>query len=599
MVLSIRSFSALAVGAAVLLCGMQLGAVVPAAKGPTPLLALSEVKPGMTLTGHSVFALGGSEPFAAEVLALMPDFLAPGETLILARLSGKAMDRYGVVSGMSGSPVFFNGQLVGAVSYRFGTFPKEPIAGITPIGRMLDMVKERRKHTPPWVASPASRAGLGAPMQVEQNMGQAVPIETPLLCGGCPSNVLAHYAPKLKAAGFVPMQAAGRAGSERFPMFAGGPIAGVLVDGDVNMVALGTITWMEGNEVLAFGHPFTGMGDVEIPMATAQVYATIPSLAGSSKIGQSGAVVGALHDDRLHAIAGRMGWKARTVPFHVTISSENDLDAKHQLSFDVVDDIGSGGQLAELAVASAVSSRAGAENTGTLHMSGRILLEGGVEIPLTEMFTAVPARNPVHEAAGLVADVMQVLWRNAFERPRFKDVELTIRHELQPRLGAIIQVEVQPTRVVAGHDVKVITSLRTHRLGLQQVVTVLRVPPSTEPGKYQVYVKDGDGAVALDRDGGLAPYPQNMADLIELLKDRNRNDHLFVYLVDKAAGLRVEGAPMAALPPSMLALLAEGKDGLPTGKISKTVLLRQEVEAGVVVFGDGDHALEVVAPRVP
>jgi hypothetical protein len=567
---------------------MTLLAPLSAAAAPPALFDHKQLKPGMVLQGESVFTLNGLEPFEAEVLAVMPEFLGPGDDLILARLRGATMDRYGVVSGMSGSPVYYEGKLVGAVSYRFGAFPREPIAGITPISSMLPVLKERRVNKPAWVAhAPASGP-----------YGDAQPIETPLYCGGCSAGAMERMGTQLKPLGLVPVRGTGAPPApEKFPMMPGGPVAGVLVDGDVNVMAIGTITYMDGDEVLAFGHPFTNLGDVEIPMASAQVFATIPSLSGSSKLGRSGAVVGALHDDRLPAIAGRLGWVARTVPFRVSVQRDGELDARKDVRFSVVDDMGSGAALTEGAVNSAILNRTGAEAVGTVHVSGRVTLADGRWVPVEDMFTALPARNPTDQASALVADLMQVLWRNAFERPQFKEVALTVRQETEPRLGGVTQVDVEPLRVRAGGAVSVRTQVRTHRGGLKEVATRLDIPGALAPGKYDVRVVDADTAQEVERDAGLTPFPQNLEDLLTLLRKRPRADRLYVYVLEKTPGARVDGVPVPGLPPSMMALLQEGKDGLPSKKLARRVVLRVEVPVDFVVFGDGDATLEVAAPR--
>ena len=553
------------------------------------LYDVKQLKNGMVLDGESVFDQEGLKPFKATVLAVMPDFLAPGEDLILVRLSGEIVDRYGVVNGMSGSPLYFKGKLVGAVSYRFGALPKEPIAGVTPAESMLALLKERKER-------PKKLAAAGPPRTVA-GFGEVQPIAAPLVCGGCTDEALAEFAPKLAALGFAPVRGSGSASNTRFPMFAGGPVGSSLVEGDVSMSALGTITYINGNDVVAFGHPSNSTGDAEVPMATAEIFSTIPSLSGGHKLGRSGAIIGAWTDDRLPAIGGRMGLTARTVPFRVTINRPGDLDAKKDLAFNVVDDTGMGAALTDVAVASAIMGRTGAESIGTVTLKGAVTLLDGTIIPIEEKFSSVPARNPVNAAASMVGDIMESLWRNAFERVRFKDVQLTVTQDLESHIGMVVKTVIQQPRIHAGETIKLRIDVRTHREGLKQLNVELPTDATMEPGYYWVAVADELEAMDIDREAAMVTYPRNIKDLIKQLQKKKRGDRLYVYLLDKVKGARVDGQPMAELPPSMQAILNDGMEGGPVRKLTKRSLKMVTLDPGVMVLGEAETQVHIAPPR--
>jgi len=586
--LRISVVTALLGAAAVLLVDLGTAHSQAPVKGPA-VYPLKDIRPGMKINGESVFTNQGLEPFTGEVLAVMPDFLAPSEDLVLVKLTGPAMDRYGVVSGMSGSPVYIDGKLVGAVSYRFGSFPREPIAGVTPAESMLAILNKTVTTSKPRT----SFAPRATPW------GDIRPIETPMVCGGCSDEVLAHFGPRMEKLGLSPVRGSAQSSPQRFKMFPGGPIAGVLVDGDVSMMALGTITYMNGDDVLAFGHPFMGGGSAEMPMASAEVYATIPSLSGSAKLGRSGAVVGALTDDRLSAIAGKLGAVARTVPFHVAIEKANGMDARTDLTFRVVDDIGVGAALSDLSVANAVINRLGFESVGSVTVRGKVTLERGTAINFDETFSGVPNRNPTFGASTLVGDVMEALWRNPFERVRVKGVDLRITHSEAPQVGALVNTTVDQTRVRAGQPFRVNLQVRTHRQGLKTFAVDVPTSVAQEPGFYSLAVLDQSTAEKMDVEASNARYPQSLPDVIRDLQQRRRNDRLYVYFLDRVKGQRVQGAPMAELPPSMLAILGEGQEGSHSRKFPRRTLAVMEVDPGVMVSGESEINVEILTPRSP
>jgi hypothetical protein len=562
--------------------------VAGAAGGGVPVAPLDAVQPGMVLRGESVFGAAGLEPFDATVLATMRDYVGPGEDVILVRLSGAAMDRYGVVSGMSGSPVYLDGRLVGAVAYRFGAFPKEPMAGVTPAESMLAILRDRA----------AGKRRLGRASLPPLSDGRVgVPIETPLVCGGCPDEVLTAYGPRLAELGMTPVRGSASASQEAFPVFPGGPIAGALVEGDVSMMALGTVTYVNGDDVLAFGHPFLGMGSVELPMASAQVHATIASLSGSHKLGRAGKVVGVLLDDRLSAIAGKLGGVARTVPVALTVDRPGEMDARKTVSFRVVDDVGLGGTLVDLAMGSALTSRVGFEQVGSVRVKGRVVLEGGRDLALDRLFSAVPPRSPTFQATNLVGDVLEELWRNAFERVRFKGVEVTISHHPEPAVGVVGRVAVEQTRVRAGRPLRVVVEVRTHRQGVKRLEAEFPTERAMEPGFYTVHVADREEALELDKDASLRKVPASLGDVVEELRRARRQDRLYAYLLDRVSGARVGGVPMAELPPSMMAILTAGQDGAAAKRQGRKALQVLELDPGAVVTGHGQVSVEVLPPR--
>src|SRR5262245_23107002 len=322
----------------------------------SPIMPISEVKPGMTGVGRTVFQGAELKDFKVHILGVLRNIQGPGRNLILARLEGGPLAETGVAAGMSGSPVYIDGRLIGAVSYSIGAFPKEPIAGITPIEEMKDatQMSARRPttqvalelpvtpeslvtamtaslgHASPFAARTADLQAVGVSAASGAELGRALrPIATPLIMSGFEPEAIALFTRLLGEAGFTPMAGGGFGSAQGLPALKGplreGDAVGVsLVGGDLEMGATGTVTHIDGDRVYAFGHPFFSVGPAQFPMTRAYVYGILPSLASSFKIATMGDVIGTIRQDRATAIAGTLGGAPATVPMRVTLTSARE-----------------------------------------------------------------------------------------------------------------------------------------------------------------------------------------------------------------------------------------------------------------------------------
>ena len=317
-------------------------------------MPIDDVRAGMTGVGWTVFSGEKREEFKVHILGVLRNVIGPQRNLILARLEGGPLADTGVIAGMSGSPVYVDGRLVGAVSYSLGSFPKEAIAGITPIGEMVEAtatsvraeatrVKLDLPLTPERVRAalaaafarvqPFARAEdelevLGMPRQAGAELGlQLRPIATPFVMSG----FAGAPAELLRAAGFAPGDAAQAPAPGAAALEPGDAVGVVLLGGDLEMGATGTVTYVDGRRVYAFGHPFFNLGPISFPMTRASIYSLLPSYMSSQKIAGLGPVVGAVDQDRATAIAGELGAPPRLIPMKVTLASDRGFTRTFQL----------------------------------------------------------------------------------------------------------------------------------------------------------------------------------------------------------------------------------------------------------------------------
>ncbi len=550
------------------------------------LYPLSEIKRGDRGIGYTVLREDKVSPFEVEVLGVMKGMLGPGQDVILARLTGSEIEFTGVVSGMSGSPVYIGGRLVGAVAYRFGVFSKEPIAGITPIQGMLEIGRRQwalplpkavDRHSFSGVDLNEWRARRVEPLPVrwgsrsirQEEDQRLQPIETPLMVAGLDPKSRAYLYERLTEAGFRLGSTLGGAGvmpmptgiAKNAPAAAGGvraapiapasPIAAVLMRGDISIAAIGTVTFVEGKDVYAFGHPFLGTGRVKIPMATASILNTLATPAGSYKQGTPALNVGAITHDRLTAIAGRLGDVAPMVPVSVRVGVASDTQsvAPRTTKVEIVKSLAWLSPLLESAVLGAAARRLGYEGGGTIDFRARLHV-GERTLAFTDSYSSPAPTNVASLVARDLRNTVSVIAKNVVGEPDFRGIEMELDVSPDVAISRLEEVVPDRARVRPGDQLGFTIFLRRYRGERRPVRMALQVPEDAE-GTMSLFV---GGGVDMDRRDARVlgrRYPKNLDALLGVLADRRsaRSIHAGLYL--KRPGLRVGTEVYSSLPPSM------------------------------------------------
>jgi len=323
--------------AALALVSVSQGAEMARPKaGKTEIFPLKDIKPGMQATAWTVFAGTVPEPVPVEIIGVWKNFLGPKSDVILGKMGGKAKET-GVAAGMSGSPVYIDGKLIGALSLRMGQFSPDAICGITPIESMLE-IKQFDTSRPPDAAVPAQRASAFGP--------SVTPIETPMTFSGFAASTLRQFEPMFESMGVTTVQggasssilSAKPAKGWETSLNPGEAISGILISGDMSATGMGTVTYNDGKNVLAFGHPFYNLGPIDMPMAKSEVLMTFSSASSPTKFGSATEVVGALRQDRFTGIMGQLGAEAPSIPVHVRVRSlgaNGNVVTQKDLNFSV------------------------------------------------------------------------------------------------------------------------------------------------------------------------------------------------------------------------------------------------------------------------
>jgi hypothetical protein len=559
----------------------SLAVLVVSLPAAPPYYPVSQIKPGTVATGYTVWHGDKIEEFKVHILGVLHNVIGPRRDLILARLEGGPLAETGVIAGMSGSPVYIDGQLVGAVSYSLGAFSKEPIAGITPIAEMVDaatldtprppMGVRARLETPvtPESLSAALRASLSwarpfadRPGDV-QILGSGVngqvatmlrPIATPLSLGGFSPEVAEMLGASFRDYGFMPV--AGAAAAQSTPASGNaalrpGDAVGVnIVSGDFSMGATGTVTEVIGNRVYAFGHPFFNLGPIAFPMTRAYVHTLLPSMTSSMKIATTGDVIGTVHQDRATTIAGLMGNAPSTIPVKISLESERGF--KKEFSFRVVNDQLFTPLFTYVSILSTLTSYERETGAATFNIKGTMNVKSHGEVKIEDLFSGNGASL---SAAGSIMAPLTFLLGNEFEPIEIEAVDLTIQSTEQPRTATIERVWLDGGRARAGRTVPLKVLMRTYR-GEEVVRTVPLEIPANATGALSVMVSDGSRLAQWERREVRQPTePRSVPQLMRTLNTLRKNNRLYVRLLAPDAGAVVSGEPLSSLPPSVLGVL--------------------------------------------
>jgi hypothetical protein len=569
------------------------------------VLGFDEVEPGMKGVGHTVFRGTEVETFDVEVLGKLAA-IGPDQNLILVRLTGGPLAETGVIAGMSGSPVLIDGRLIGAVAYGWG-FSKEAIAGVTPIEEMLRIAEIDEPADRPAAALPRAvdLEGLASPGLLAEFFAErwrsllpagGWPQSVPLSVSGFSVVGLGRVLPQLRQAGFWPLRsgsAAGRGDAQVSPPLRPGSAVGLrLVGGDVEMTATGTVTWVDDDRVLAFGHPIFSLGAIDLPMTAARVEALLPSVHQSLRMATPTAEIGALRQDRASGVMGRIGAKPRTIPVRMQLTGGSADERSYR--FDLADDPLLSPLLLYVSLTGILAGNERPYGNATIR-----LREGSVikmldsdDIELDNLFAGPSA---LEMGSGLPAYVLYLVLNNVWGQPQIAGVNLLFDYDTVPRTGRIRRVSLDRYRVAPGGTVEVTVVLGAYRGADRAMRHAITIPPETTPGPITIIV--GSALEASRSVGRSEPLlPRDLDQLIRLINQLRRNDNVYIVATRSEAGVSLSGERLPNLPPSVATVLSRPPRGVGTGELIERSILEEVVPTEFVVEGSARIGLNVEAP---
>jgi hypothetical protein len=474
------------------------------------------------------------------------------------RLGGAKAEYTGVVAGMSGSPVYFNGKLAGAVAFRIGEFSKEPIAGVTPISEMLEISALDTTPTSdpvqaksvPSLAEKTSGPGLAS--ATPQNFANYLkPIETPLVFSGFSEDAVQKFASQFASQGIVPVMGVGSASDVKQPdpLVPGSAVSAVLVRGDMDIAATCTVTYIDSDHLLACGHPLLQFGSIALPMTKAQVLATLPSPLNAFKIVNATETVGSFVQDRHNGIMGEFGKKPEMIPVTLTIHGGTSPKTFH---YEVLNNA----RLSPIAVSTTVfNALHGVNEYGdqtTYAMKGEISVEGFPQVKLQDMFASADGLQPAAMlAAASVGGSFGRIYDNPFSTPDIKGLQLDFEVSNERRWARLESARTDINEARPGDEVTVEVLLRPYRGEAVIEHVPVRVPQSASKGTLHILVSDGDMLDRLRR-GPSGTQKLDLASTIGILNKQHVNNRVYVSVLDEDPEAMVADKVMPAIPLSVM-----------------------------------------------
>jgi len=566
------------------------------------ILPVSQIKAGMKGKGKSVFMGSKIEEFDVEILGVLHNF-QPKRNLILAKLKNSILDEAGVIQGMSGSPVYVDGKLIGAVAYSYGTFTKEAIAGITPIAEMLaisegDISKSSfspripiKKHLTLEELFEINKEFFQA-RSAGADEGQIFkPLSIPLVFSGFSSPVFEKAKTFFSKLGFIPLRAGSSAQSldEVSPpdmtLQEGAPVGVQLISGDMNMSAVGTVTYVDGSRILAFGHPLYNLGAVDYAMTKAKVIAVIPSLSTSVKVAVTDIIVGRFSQDRTSGVLGELGKMPQFIPinFKMLNAKGKIRDFKVKISNDKI----LTPALVNLAVTNIMSIEERSLGDLTIELNGNVYLDNGMSIHLEDLFSGT-LNSSIVNLSSLVSAVVFFLTNNEFEELAIHRIDLNFRVAEEVRFSYLEKVWLDKYDVSPGEKIQIKIYSRNFR-GESMLKEVSLAAPHLQSGS-EFYIVIGDAAsihqIETKQYRTQAFVPRSLNQLVRILSSLRKNNRIYFKILAAKPGLFLKGEEMPNLPPTMKSMFSSPRaaSSVPT-ELNRSTLGEYQIPINYVFKG--------------
>jgi hypothetical protein len=524
---------------------------------------VDQIHPGMRGVAYTVFQGIKPEPMDVEVLGVLRNVNGPKGNIILIRLHGPKVEYSGVVAGMSGSPVYIDNKLAGALAFRIGEFSKEPIAGVTPIADMLEinaMDKSPAEEASSARAVVETAAGKTAAPGYSSSLSGSTqdlanylkPIETPLVFNGFSEEAVKAFAPQFASAGIVPVMGAGSVSEEKQPepLEAGSAVSAVLVRGDMDIAATCTVTYIDLQRLLACGHPLLQFGSVDIAMNKAQVLATLPSPLNAFKIVNTTERAGVFVQDRHSGVLGVFGRQPDMIPVTLAIHGDGNTREFH---YEVLNNP----RLSPVAIMATVfNALKGVNQYGeeiTYRLNGSIDVKGFPTVGLRNMFTPAENGPPAAMAAALsLGERFGRIYDNPYNAPAVNSVKLDFDLVHERRWARLESARTDVTEARPGDQIIVETVLAPYR-GERVVRQIpVKIPTSASKGNLRILVSDGDTLDRVNRTNPAFGRKLDLASTIALLNKEHANNRLYVSLLEADPEARVADKVMPTLPISIM-----------------------------------------------
>jgi hypothetical protein len=504
--------------------------------------------------------------------------IAPRQSVILARLTGGPLEETGIMAGMSGSPVYIDGRLAGAVALGF-QFSKAPIAGITPIEQMINSFGDDAEAAAPaqgrqaWRFEPDPENPSEPRLVASETPPNLLPpaadssnrvfwggaetslirVATPLALSGFTTEAVEFFQPQLRALGLVPMQVGGGGSTDQTMGDAsllqpGSMISVQLVRGDLGVSADGTVTAVDQGRIYAFGHRFLSAGPTAIPFAESEVLTALPSYANSMKISTPGRLLGVIGEDRSSGIMGVLGRRAQMVPVEIEVTSGQRPGRTY--NFEVVNDRFLLPFLVNMAVSSSLGTTERMVGDSTLQIEQTVTLNGLPQVKVENYISG--NTNAPQAAAQSAAATLSYLMQSELGPVDIQGIRMRVLSTDRRLVRELERVWSDRREVKPGESLELTALLRSQDGEETLQKTTLEIPASLPPGPLTILVADGStiDRAELNR-AGRPVLPKNPQQLVRAINKLRRNNRLYVRMSRFEAGFTIQGENFPSPPPSV------------------------------------------------
>ncbi len=560
----------------------------------TDIMKLSEVKPGMEGEGRTIFKGSTIETFTFKVLGVLDKFVSD-KNLIIAELNAPELNDGGVIAGMSGSPVYINGRLVGSVSYGLTGFPRKPIAGITPIE---DILKVAAPPAAPVTSVEISDIKIDFSRENTKRVAEAIRRELSARLNFSPARALTPIKLFASSSGFtsesvsflqglfVPLQSLAvkpeidprKLPADMFSLRPADAVAIPLVRGDASYTATGTVTHVDGQKVYVFGHPFFNLGTVDFPLHKAEVISVVPSYDESFKLATTRNQVGAVRQDRFSGVLAELGQSPTMIPLKIFLKERNRSFNLEMVSHPLLTPA-----LTYISLLNALQAEYQEFGFQSLRVSGKIFVENEDNVVLEDLYSGTAAAD---EFSALVMAINYFLLNNREKNARIQkmDFEISGREALQ---RAELENVLADKIAYAPEEPMAIQMQLRNEKG-QAFSEKIEIPaPNLKPGSvFYLLVADAAEVSEFDAKAIKTTYfPSDLGALIRAINNIRRNNRLYLKLFVPAQGVFIRGFEYATLPGSVGNVLLYNAQGKDQANMSLSTVAEYQYEVPAVVTG--------------
>ena len=561
---------------------------------PSTYWDIKDVRPGMKGQGQTVMVGLKLEEFEAEVLGVMRD-VSPGRDMVLCRLKGCNLEHAGIIQGMSGSPIYIDGKLLGAVAYAW-EFAKDPIAGVTPFSQMVQYVRSNDRRIAaeskdrgragsfaaaagrfsPWIEGlGGDESGHGADSSMQAvpvsggAMGGMTPIVTPLAASGFSPRALSLLADRLRPIGMAPM--AGGSAPERIireegdkPLVPGSPLSIGLVLGDFDLSGIGTVTHVEGNRVYGFGHPMMSLGACELPMMTGYIHTVYPRASVSMKMGSPLKIVGTIDTDVSTSVAGRVGAVPDMLPMTVRVKTGRYADPRTYRVRIVREPTMLPGLIMAV-LTNAIDTEGNLPEELTANLTATVRMKDQQPIALSDTFSGARFTGQMGPAALFkpLASIVNILVRNTLSPVRVESVDCDVEIEPGRRVASIESVRLVSENVEPGQELRGVVTLKPYKGERETVEISLPIPADFPEGTHEAAFCDASMSVrrTVRNDPGMLE-PHDLPGLLRALKVQTdpKGTSIYLHVLSTEKGVNLHGQSLPNLPGSVRSVLASRRE---------------------------------------